>query len=431
MTVLTARWVLRKDWQEDDHPRDSRGRFIEVGTWVRAWTPGVGETVGEVTATPGGGQLQVRTRAGWVSMVAARDVEGSGLRPTPPIDPPDSDTVRQLLDPDAGVTPAGLRGQLAAGAGSLQDRAEWAAAADWFDAAAERAKAEELAVTYLAGIVGSPDPDGAVRATLPHLAGDAQAALMQMLHGELAHRAGDPAGLRHGVRRWDGTADGAVWAERNMQAPDGLTGDEIDAARAYIKDPAINGALRGVVATTDEDRDQVAALDAAMAKSRLPQPILVTRGTGVGALEAAGVQGRDDDEGMYGLAGQILTDPGYLSTSISSEPPAEFAAADVQWLIRVPRDTPGLYLGVPPFDTIDGEQELLLGRGQRLVVHGVYRGPDREYRPPWGGSRTISGQWFVEAEVVPSGWQPGPGWTPDPYGDAYAGYGDGSNAWVE
>ncbi|MBQ0896525.1 hypothetical protein KBX37_26110 [Micromonospora sp. U56] len=55
------------------------------------------------------------------------------------------------------------------------------------------------------------------------------------------------------------------------------------------------------MATSDDDRDQVAALDAAMAKSLVPQPILVTRGTGVAALEAAGVQGRDDDEGMHGL----------------------------------------------------------------------------------------------------------------------------------
>ncbi|MET7808620.1 ADP-ribosyltransferase [Micromonospora chersina] len=266
---------------------------------------------------------------------------------------------------------------------------------------------------------------------MPHLAGDAKAALMQMLQGELAHRNGEPAGLRHGVRRWDGTAGGALWAERNMQAPDGLTRDEIDAGRAYIKSPAINAALRGKVAATDDDRAQAAALDAAMAKSPVPQPILVTRGTSAAALEDAFVQGRDDDEGMLGLVGQVLTEPGYVSTSISSEPPQDFAVADVQWLIRVPRDTPALYLGVPPFDTIDGEQELLLGRNQRLLVHAVYRGPDRTYRPQWGAEKTISGQWFVEAEIVPADWKPDASWTSEPYGDAYAGYGDGSNAWME
>ncbi|WP_431976030.1 ADP-ribosyltransferase [Micromonospora haikouensis] len=430
MTVLTARWSVLRKWQEEDHPRDARGRFINVGSWVRAWIPGVGTTVGEVTASPGGGQLQVRTRAGWVAMVAGRDIDDSDLPPMPSADPPGTATVRQLLDPGSDLTPARLRARLAAGDGTVDERAEWAAGADWFDDAAARAAADDLSITYLAGIVSSPDPGAAVRATLPHLAGDAQAGLMQMLHGEMAHRAGQPGGMRHGVRRWDGPADGPVWAERHLQAPD-MTRDEIRAARAYIKDPSINRTLRGLEAAGVEDRDQVAALDAAQGKSRLPQPILVTRGTGVAALEQAGVQGRNDDEGMYALVGQILTDPGYLSTSVSSEPPGDFATADVQWLIRVPRDTPALYLGTPPFDGIDGEHELLLGRDSRLLVHGVYRGPDREYRPTWGGSQTISGQWFVEAEVVPDGWQPGPGWVPQPYGDAYAGYGDGRNEWVE
>ncbi|MET7708385.1 hypothetical protein [Micromonospora sp. NPDC005413] len=46
----------------------------------------------------------MRARAGWVAMVAAREVEGSNLRPVPLVDPPGTAAVAELLDPDAEAT---------------------------------------------------------------------------------------------------------------------------------------------------------------------------------------------------------------------------------------------------------------------------------------------------------------------------------------
>ncbi|MCP2169191.1 hypothetical protein LX83_006075 [Goodfellowiella coeruleoviolacea] len=58
------------------------------------------------------------------------------------------------------------------------------------------------------------------------------------------------------------------------------------------------------------------------------------------------------------------------------------------------------------------EREFLIRRNSRYVVHAVY-----QHAVPGQGDR-----WFIEAEIVPDSWSPGPDWTPDPYGDAWEGY---------
>ncbi|MEW1837418.1 ADP-ribosyltransferase [Nonomuraea angiospora] len=188
----------------------------------------------------------------------------------------------------------------------------------------------------------------------------------------------------------------------------GLTKEELRALRSYdgpgyLK---INPALRAKAADPDvywdpDIADQITAIDQAIAKSRLPTDVVLHRGVGKGFLDAVGVDIKSPAE-MEALEGTIITEPGYLSTSVGRRAGFE---GDVRVMLRVPKGYEAL--NMYPITLLSAEREILLRRGTSYIVRGVYR---------------KDGQWYMEADVIPEGWTKPPDWDAQPSMDADLGW---------
>jgi hypothetical protein len=214
-------------------------------------------------------------------------------------------------------------------------------------------------------------------------------------------------GMRHGLRH-STDADGVTWANQKIPLPD-LTEQQRDSIRKYTgaSYDTINPGLRGDPPETDAAqrryRQIVSDLDSAIAKSRLPEPVIVYRGVGQRYAKHVGADIHEPDQ-MGSLVGRDFTEPGYMSTSVGST--SAFDEQPVQLMLRVPAGHPALNV-MSLSGMGEDERELLVSRNTRYIVHAAYQ---------------KNQQWFIEAEVVPNDWIKPPHWTPDPYGDAYAGY---------
>ncbi|WP_157246059.1 ADP-ribosyltransferase [Nonomuraea typhae] len=139
--------------------------------------------------------------------------------------------------------------------------------------------------------------------------------------------------------RHTSNAEGRAWARDNMPLPD-LTAKELRALESYGGNgyQRINSGLRakavdpGVVWSPDVAAE-IAAMDRALAKSQLPSDVVLHRGVGKGFLEAVGVD-IESPAHMEALEGAVITEPGYLSTSVGRR--AGFDG-DVRVLLRVPK----------------------------------------------------------------------------------------------
>ncbi|MGP3955630.1 ADP-ribosyltransferase [Nonomuraea sp. 3N208] len=202
-------------------------------------------------------------------------------------------------------------------------------------------------------------------------------------------------------------AEGRAWARDNLPLPD-LTPEELRALDFYggIGYKKINPELRakdadpGFVLSPDV-ADDVAAMDRAIAKSHLPSDVVLHRGVGKKFLESLGVDINSIDD-MEALAGRVLTEPGYLSTSVGRR--AGFDG-DLRVMLRVPKGYEALNMF--PITKLMIEREILLRRGTSYIVRDVYR---------------KDGQWYMEADVVPEGWTKPPDWDARPSMDADLGW---------
>ncbi|NUW35571.1 hypothetical protein HTZ77_29680 [Nonomuraea sp. SMC257] len=168
--------------------------------------------------------------------------------------------------------------------------------------------------------------------------------------------------------RHSSNAEGRAWARDNLPLPD-LTDEEMRALEFY-GGPGymeINPALRakdadpGVV-WSPKVADEIAAMDRAIAKSHLPSDVVLHRGVGKKFLESLGVDINSPAE-MEGLAGRVITEPGYLSTSVGRR--AGFDG-DLRVMLRVPKGHEALNMF--PITKLTGEREILLRRGTSYVV---------------------------------------------------------------
>lgn len=179
-------------------------------------------------------------------------------------------------------------------------------------------------------------------------------------------------------------ADAKAWAGRNLPAKSEFTKAEVDELRRYSGGAYqnVNKFLRtGQVGPANRapTQDVIQGVDAAMKRSRLPSDVIVHRGISTDAL---GVKSGAD---LQALVGKTLQDKGYMSTALGGTKD-QFARAQVQMRLRVPKGTGAIYLD--PFSQFKGERELLLQRGLRYRITSV------KY-----DSR--KGVWRVEAEILP------------------------------
>ncbi|MEY9213882.1 hypothetical protein ABH917_003328 [Thermobifida halotolerans] len=122
--------------------------------------------------------------------------------------------------------------------------------------------------------------------------------------------------------------------------------------------------------------------------------------------------GRLDTDAVRNLVGTVHTDNSFASTSIGTRAAAH---RDAYLMIRVPQGHPGL--NVRSLSEAPSEREILLPRDTRFVVHAAYQRPAQRTE-----NGPIENVWFIEAEIVPHGWEPSEDWEPSPLGDAHTGY---------
>ncbi|MFI9559058.1 ADP-ribosyltransferase [Nonomuraea endophytica] len=124
------------------------------------------------------------------------------------------------------------------------------------------------------------------------------------------------AALRH-----NSNAAGRAWARDNLPLPN-LSPEELRAlsfygGSGYLR---INPALRAKamdpqVVWSPDVSDHIAAMDQAIARSPLPSDVVMHRGVDKKLLDAMGVDIKSPEE-MESLEGAVITEPGYLSTSV-------------------------------------------------------------------------------------------------------------------
>lgn len=185
-----------------------------------------------------------------------------------------------------------------------------------------------------------------------------------------------------------------------------LTDDELWAISKYTSQDTnggynvVNRWLRKLMVkrgkNLEEIKTSVAMLDSAIAKApALEQPMTLYRGVG-----------GTDFYGGVPQVGQVLEDPAFLSTSVTSDLPTSWAGphGDV-WTIEAPAGTKGINVNEALRGTVYGprgldpatskEREIILARGQRVVVDEV-RERVTEYP---NGTRIVSHE--VKAHIEP------------------------------
>ena len=175
------------------------------------------------------------------------------------------------------------------------------------------------------------------------------------------------AAIKYGQDNWNDYADNmsperrkAVWDYTDE--PDyKLPAPHPDGWASYKE---MNGYLRSGNASklTSYVQHNMDEVDAALAGRAVPEDVMVVRGTGLGHLDL------DDPLEMLG---NTYRDKGYMSTSLGNHPVGAFAGEEAILHLRVPKDTPALWVeNVGKFG--QGERELLLGRGVQYRVTRVF-----------------------------------------------------------
>lgn len=183
--------------------------------------------------------------------------------------------------------------------------------------------------------------------------------VMQAAHGNAARRAAPTS-----IARRRRTGGRSVAADR---PPEG----QWLALRQYKRgsDQEINDTLRAGRRPAGRTRQQVDAIDEAMAGSQLRESVVVYRGVrSADAVFGEASAGRN-------LAGMEWAERSYVSTSSSRQMASRFARRGVVMRVHVPRGVRGVELSGPQY-----ESELMLERGLRMRVvadSGPGSGPPR------------------------------------------------------
>ncbi|MER5420342.1 ADP-ribosyltransferase [Streptosporangium roseum] len=218
-----------------------------------------------------------------------------------------------------------------------------------------------------------------------------------------------PATGMGAATRHETNTDGKQWLDQKMPSlgKKPFTAADRKALRDYTGPgyTNVNKALRNPGSPRDSNvQADIDALDAAMAKSVVPEDVIVHRGVGADYVQRLGGNVKDPAS-MRALIGKVSGEDAYLSTSAGQQ--SALAHKDIQLMMRVPKGTHGI--NVMPISASPNERELLLDRGTNWVVHDVYQD---------------KGRWFLEVEAVPADFKTGTDWKPSPAGNAGAGYAD-------
>ncbi|MFI7497911.1 ADP-ribosyltransferase [Streptomyces sp. NPDC049687] len=189
---------------------------------------------------------------------------------------------------------------------------------------------------------------------------------------ELAHgtnpspSVSNQAGLEYGHANWKEFMDGLP--------PEKKSGLVTYTGSAY--DP-INNHLRYGTDAPRHILDTIDNMDEVMHARPVPEDIMVVRGTGIDHLKL---------KSPLDMQGGVFDDKAFTSTALGKTPPPPFDAKPVRMHLRVPKDTPALWL--ESITQVKGERELLLARGTQFKVTRVFMDE-------------TDGKWHVYGEVLP------------------------------
>ena len=139
----------------------------------------------------------------------------------------------------------------------------------------------------------------------------------------------------------------------------------------------INGHLRGSHPDVDPSiLHTIQEMDRVMGTRPVPENVMVIRGTGIDHLNL---------RSPLEMEGNVYGDPGYTSTAFGRTVPAAFRYKPVVMHLRVPKDTPALW--IDHISANPGEREILLARGTQYKVTRVFMDD--------------AGKWHVYGEVLP------------------------------
>ncbi|MFI9610872.1 ADP-ribosyltransferase, partial [Streptomyces sp. NPDC052023] len=179
------------------------------------------------------------------------------------------------------------------------------------------------------------------------------------------------AGLAYGNAYWDEFMRGLD--------PETRSGVVTYTGSAY--DP-INNHLRFGTDVPQRILDTIRNMDEIMDARPVPEDIMVVRGTGVDHVKVNGLP----IESPLDMIGGTFDDKAFTSTALGKTPPPPFDQKPVWMHLRVPKDTPALWL--EPITQVKGERELLLAKGSEYKVTRVFY--DEAH-----------GKWHIYGEVLP------------------------------
>ncbi|MFB7598790.1 ADP-ribosyltransferase [Streptomyces sp. NPDC056160] len=183
--------------------------------------------------------------------------------------------------------------------------------------------------------------------------------------------AGNAAGLEYGNAYWN-------------KFLDDLPAESRDALRTYSGNEydLINGHLRFGGPLDDSLKHTIAEMDKVMDTRPVPEDLMVIRGTGVDHVK---VGGRPIDSPLDMLGG-TFDDKAFTSTALGRTPPPPFDQKPVWMHLRVPKDTPALW--IDHLSKYPGERELLLAKGSEYKVTRVFFDEAHD-------------KWHIYGEVLP------------------------------
>jgi hypothetical protein len=139
----------------------------------------------------------------------------------------------------------------------------------------------------------------------------------------------------------------------------------------------INGHLRGSHPDVPPSiLHTISEMDRVMGARPVPEDIMVIRGTGIDHLNL---------RSPLEMEGNVYGDQAYTSTALGKNVPAAFSYKPVVMHLRVPKNTPALW--IDHISANPGERELLLARGTEYKVTRVFMDD--------------AGKWHVYGEVLP------------------------------
>ncbi|MFF7307526.1 ADP-ribosyltransferase [Streptomyces sp. NPDC008137] len=208
-----------------------------------------------------------------------------------------------------------------------------------------------------------------------NLATDAErhaVALAELERGTNGHPStSNRAGQEYGDAYWNDFLDDLPAESR--QALKTYSGNDYD---------AINSHLRFGDFLDDSLKHTITEMDKVMGARPVPENVMVVRGTGVGHVK---VNGRLIDSPADMLGG-TFDDPAFTSTALGKTPPPPFDQNPVWMHLRVPKDTPALW--IDHLSKYPGERELLLAKGSEYKVTRVF-------------FDEAHGKWHLYGEVLP------------------------------